>query len=136
MPPDLNFNRARAAGKTVDAAREFAFDVAGHLDLCGPSLIEGWVLWPSRPEVRFNLEVFADGRLLGQCEASQFRPDLQQAGYADGRCAFTFALPESVSVHDFASVRVRIQNSVLYLVPDDATKVWHQAARKELRAVG
>ena len=117
----------------------FALDVIGHVDLCGPNLIEGWIYWRSEPDTRFVVEVFADGRVLGRAEADRFRPDLQEAGYADGRYAFTFSLPPSVSVRDFSTTRIRIQNSSLFLMPDEATNVWrpaHRAGETVLRAVG
>ena len=106
-----------------------AIDVAGHLDLCGPELVEGWMFWASHPNARFSLDVLIDGKQLGQCEANLFRADLKEAGYGDGCCAFTFSIPASLTVRDFSTTRVRVRGSSLHLIPDDATTICPAAVR-------
>jgi hypothetical protein len=113
-------------------------DVVGHLDLCGPNLAEGWIFWCSQPERKLQLEIIIAGELLGLCDANLFRPDLQKAGYGDGRCAFSFHIPHTAAARDFASVRARLINSALYLMPDKATNLWcaeDQSAPAKLVAV-
>jgi hypothetical protein len=54
--------------------------ISGHMDLCGPDLIEGWLYsdaWDGDP---IKLQVFVDDNLIGECIADQFRADLQDAG--------------------------------------------------------
>jgi len=104
-------------------------DVVGHVDLCGPDLVEGWIFWGSQPNRKLQLEVIIGGELIGLCEASLFRPDLQKAGYGDGRCAFSFHVPHAVAARDFASARVRLLNSLLYLLPDRATVLYRANSR-------
>jgi hypothetical protein len=41
-----------------------AIDVSGHLDLCGPDLVEGWIFWASQPNTRLPLDVLIEGKLL------------------------------------------------------------------------
>jgi hypothetical protein len=98
-------------------------DVTGHLDLCGPELIEGWIFWRSNPDHRLQLQVFLEERLLGGCTADLFRQDLADAGLGDGNCAFSFRLPEDVVMDEPKSVRLRVAGSVLYLLPDAHTSL-------------
>ena len=104
-------------------------DVVGHIDLCGPDLVEGWVFWGSQPDQKLQLEVIIGGELLGRCDANLFRPDLQKAGYGDGRCAFSFHVAHVFTVRDFTSTRTRLVNSILYLLPDETTILWRAGAR-------
>jgi hypothetical protein len=100
----------------------FDVDVSGHLDLCGPKLVEGWILDAQNPKRRIHLQVFAEDVLLGECIADRLRPDLREAGMGDGHCAFSFAIPARSVVTDFSKIRLRIATSVLYLLPDSFTR--------------
>jgi hypothetical protein len=95
--------------------------VDGHLDLCGPNLVEGWIYGGGEPANKIRLQVFLDGMLQGECVADQLRTDLRDAGMGDGRCAFSFTIPPRNRIVDFTSVRLRIAGSVLYLMPDEYT---------------
>lgn len=96
-------------------------EFAGHLDLCGPKLVEGWVFSAPDPARKIRLQVFVEGKLLGECVADRLRPDLRDAGMGDGHCAFSFTIPVQTTVEDFSTVRLRVANSVLYLLPDAHT---------------
>jgi hypothetical protein len=116
-------------GEVEHRSPAFALDIAGHLDLCGPELVEGWIFWRSRPQEALRLEVFIEGVCHGECVADRYRMDLQQAGFGDGRCAFRFELPRSAAARDFSTARLRLANSVMYLLPDPATKLWQPRGR-------
>ncbi|MCW3473866.1 hypothetical protein [Limobrevibacterium gyesilva] len=96
-------------------------DVTGHLDLCGPELVEGWIFWHREPARKLELQVFMDNQLVGACMADLFRQDLRDAGLGDGHCAFSFRIPEGTTIRDFGSTRLRLTGSVLYLLPDNHT---------------
>jgi hypothetical protein len=96
-------------------------DFEGHLDLCGPNLVEGWICSGREPANKIRLQVFLDGVLQGECVADQLRTDLRDAGMGDGRCAFSFTIPPRNRIVDFTSVRLRVAGSVLYLMPDEFT---------------
>jgi hypothetical protein len=96
-------------------------DVVGHLDLCGPNLVEGWIYSAQQSTGKIRLQVFLDGILQGECVADQLRVDLREAGMGDGHCAFSFAIPTKSKTVDFRSVRLRIAGSVLYMLPDEYT---------------
>lgn len=98
-------------------------DVTGHLDLCGPELVEGWIIWLSQPQRKMRLQVFLGDQLLGECVADLFRQDLCDAGLGDGHCAFSFRVPGELTVRDPAAIRLRLTGSVLYLLPDKHTSL-------------
>jgi len=103
--------------------RTLCLDVTGHLDLCGPDLVEGWIYWGSELKEKLQLEIFIDAVLIGRCEADMFRPDLEKAGCGDGRCAFSFRIPRPAAVRDFSTTRARVAGSTLYLLPEETTVV-------------
>ncbi len=109
----IEYNRKAKTGADMD--------VTGHLDLCGPALVEGWVYWSHEPGRKMKLQVFIDDVLLGECVADRLRPDLRDAGMGDGHCAFSFAIPPQARIEDFTSVKLRVAGSVLYLLPDGFT---------------
>lgn len=53
----------------------------------------GWVWDPADPAKRLTVEVKLDGVTVRRREASDFRPDLPDAGVGDGRYAFSVELP-------------------------------------------
>ena len=96
-------------------------DVVGHLDLCGPGLVEGWIYSAQQSTSKIRLQVFIDGILQGECVADQLRVDLREAGMGDGHCAFSFTIPPKAKIVDFKSAQLRIAGSVLYMLPDEYT---------------
>jgi hypothetical protein len=97
--------------------------ISGHVDLCGPELIEGWLYcdaWEGEP---IKLQVFVGSELLGECDVNRFRNDLQEAGFGDGRCGFSFAVPEGVASFDFAETKLRLLETPVFLLPDEFSNV-------------
>jgi hypothetical protein len=76
-----------------------------------------------------QLEIMIGSEMVGRCDATLFRPDLQKAGYGDGRCAFSLHIPHTNIARDFASTRIRLANSLLCLLPDAATTLWQASSR-------
>ncbi|BDC49359.1 hypothetical protein F183_A16750 [Bryobacterales bacterium F-183] len=66
----------------------------GCLDWPSGQELIGWVWEPGDPQKRLTVEVTLDGVLLRRREASDFRPDLPDAGIGDGRHAFSIELPD------------------------------------------
>jgi hypothetical protein len=100
--------------------------ISGHVDLCGPELIEGWLYcdaWEGEP---IKLQVFIGDALLGECEADRFRNDLQEAGFGDGRCGFSFMVPEGGVSFNFAETRLRLLETPVFLLPDEFSNVSNQ----------
>jgi hypothetical protein len=94
--------------------------ISGHLDLCGSDLIEGWLYCDSW-EDGLTLQIFVADRLIGECVANAFRQDLQEAGYGDGHCGFSFKIPPEVQIQDVEETRLRLVGTPVYLLPDNFT---------------
>ena len=98
--------------------------ISGHLDLCGPALIEGWLHCDASPDEPIRLQVYVGATLLGECATDRFRQDLQDAGFGNGRCGFSFQIPEESGVTDFTSTRLRLVGSPVYLLPNEYTSIF------------
>jgi hypothetical protein len=96
-------------------------NISGHVDLCGPDLIEGWLYCDVWDDTSIKLQVYVGDALLGECIVDRFRADLQQAGFGDGRCGFSFPVPTELGPFDFTRTRLRFVGSPVYLLPDDHT---------------
>jgi len=97
--------------------------ISGHLDLCGPALIEGWLYseaWQGEP---IRLQVYVGDLLLGECTADRYRRDLQEAGFGTGNCGFSFAVSSELGLTDFSQTKLRLLESPVYLLPDDASNI-------------
>jgi hypothetical protein len=72
-----------------------------------PRRIEGWAHDASHPEMPVLLEVLLEGRVVGTVLACDYRADLKEAGFGNGRCAFNFNAPASFKPEDFPNIRIR-----------------------------
>jgi len=59
----------------------------------------------ANPDTPIELEVLVDGEIVGTVLANRYRPDLDRAGLADGRCAFSLTMPASAQHVSQVSVR-------------------------------
>jgi hypothetical protein len=100
---------ARAAGlvskPTTGANVEYArtADVAGPIHAVGmlenvsdDGWVRGWAWYPGEPGRRVEIEILADGVVIGDTLAASHRADLLSAGIGDGYCSFSFGLPPEV----------------------------------------
>jgi glycosyltransferase involved in cell wall biosynthesis len=65
----------------------------GHLDLVRRDRIAGWALDEANPDRPVMLRILDNGVPIGEVRAEEYRKDLQEAGIAEGRCAFAFSVP-------------------------------------------
>lgn len=68
--------------------------VEGYLDGVRFRTVQGWACDTSRTENRLLVCVGVNGASAGIALADQFRADLAQAGYGDGKYGFQFPVPE------------------------------------------
>ncbi len=66
----------------------------GYIDVIKDGRILGWAIDNARPKTRLQLEILAAGARIGIARADLYREDLSAAGIGDGRCAFSFDLPD------------------------------------------
>lgn len=64
----------------------------GHLDLFQNGVLEGWACLSDTPHCAIPLDIFIDGNKVDTIMPDQYRSDLEQAGYGNGRCAFKYSI--------------------------------------------
>lgn len=57
------------------------------------AVLEGWAVDMAAPDVAVELDILLDGQRYARLPANRYRPDLDHAGLAGGRCGFTCPLP-------------------------------------------
>ena len=79
----------------------------GYVDAVHPNRIEGWAQNADHPEAPVCLDVYADGKLIGQVLANQYREDLKEARIGNGHHSFVFVPPPGGLAFAFDAVEVR-----------------------------
>ncbi|HWB51431.1 MAG TPA: phytanoyl-CoA dioxygenase family protein [Stellaceae bacterium] len=110
--------------------------IRGSLDRCDDQLIEGWATLVDQPEKKLSLEAVLGDRVVGRFVADRFRADLNEAGIADGECAFSFAMPAFVPKSEIRNLAVRIEGAPLYLRPPAAGPGCGAAVRETVSRFG
>ena len=87
----------------------------GHLDDADRARVRGWAFDDAAPDVPVSLVVTAGDTVLGRVLANAFRPDLREAGLADGRCSFEFEFAGSVSPFEDHLLAVRQETDGTHL---------------------
>ena len=96
------------------AARAEAGELRGFIDHVGSKRIKGWAQSADHPEAPVCLDIYAQGRLIGQVLANRYREDLKQAGLGSGCHSFDFALPAGLqAAPDAIEVRRSLDGAVL-----------------------
>jgi hypothetical protein len=85
--------------------------IKGHIDYCSAKRFDGWVCDLDDPQMRLRLAVHSGATLLGSCVADRFRDDLANEGLTDGRCAFGFELPDTLSTAELLALDISIVDS-------------------------
>jgi hypothetical protein len=83
-----------AAISSIDKSREPA---VGMLEtVSDDGWVKGWAWYPDVPDRRVEIEILADGEVVGDTLAATHRSDLLAAGKGDGNCSFSYGLPAEV----------------------------------------
>ena len=75
---------------------DFYSDYAGNLDGASNSGIVGWCWDSTRPNIPLGVEIYADGTLIQQVRASNYRSDLYADGYGNGNHGFSIPMPANL----------------------------------------
>lgn len=67
----------------------------GHIELVNDTMIEGWAVNEGDPDRPVELVLMRNGLPLQRITATRYRPDLEMADLAGGRCAFRIPVPGS-----------------------------------------
>jgi hypothetical protein len=69
--------------------------------------LDGWAHDAQHPELPVLLEILLEGSVIGTVLACDFREDLLQAGFGQGRCSFTFVSPVKLRASLLPTLHVR-----------------------------
>src|SRR5262245_2800122 len=67
-------------------------DIQGSLDRCDTTGIHGWVFNKIKHDDALEIEVLAEGQLIGRAIADKYRDDLLASGIGNGKHCFKVAL--------------------------------------------
>ncbi len=87
----------------------------GFFDTADCQVIAGWARDTRRPQVPATVDIFDGEMLLATVAADQFRRDLADAGYGDGRHGFTYAVPASLKDGKPHAIRVTVAGTQVEL---------------------
>lgn len=93
--------------------QESILAISGFVDVCTLRAIGGWVWDDERPDVRLEVEILYEGRLLARVFAAAFRDELSESNLGDGQHSFWY-LPES-PLPDVDKVCVRVAGAAIFL---------------------
>jgi hypothetical protein len=79
----------------------------GHLDEVSYSHVAGWAADTSDPDGIVEVSIFVDGRKVVQTECNQYRPDLKEQGFGQGRHGFLYDFP--VKLDEASSRRIAVR---------------------------
>lgn len=81
---------------------------SGWLDVVNCQRIAGWATSTPRPPTPLNVDLYAEGRMIGTFPAEHFRPEVYQAGAGPLLCGFDFPTPEMLRDGQPHSITVKI----------------------------
>ena len=116
--------RARAM---LDRARGRA--IAGHVDAAREGVLYGWAWRADAPDCRLLVDIFVEGRFVGQALAHLDRPDLRDAGIGDGRYGFELLVGDRLT-SDLRGVRA------FALAGRRRVELMSPASRRETTSIG
>jgi hypothetical protein len=68
-------------------------ELRGYIDVLGENEVAGWAQSSGHPEAAVCLDIYVDGRPIGQVLANSYREDLERAGVGSGCHSFRFTPP-------------------------------------------
>ncbi len=108
----LEAMRRRLAGR-VELAAPATAKLRGHVESISDGAVHGWVMDEANPAAPVELDIIVEGEAVARVLANRYRADLDHAGLAGGCCAFTVALPASVTSLGQIEVRHTANGSAL-----------------------
>jgi hypothetical protein len=102
-----NFSIVIAGIEGGAPAAHQAGELRGWIDSATHEEIYGWAWQAEHPTHPVRLEILVGDVPLGETVANENRPDVRDAGHGDGRCGFTFRLPQPLLPFVAHTIRVR-----------------------------
>lgn len=83
----------------------------GRFDTIIEGRAEGWVFNHSKPDQRYEVDIYAENRLVAWGKADLFREDLELAKKGDGRIKFSIPLPRRVLAGHAKKIIARVHGT-------------------------
>jgi hypothetical protein len=87
----------------------------GKIEVFNRRYLSGWIAEFGDRQIKPRLELLLDGEVILSTPANELREDVQRVGFGDGLCEYQMMLPEALTAHEMARVKLRIAESDLYL---------------------
>lgn len=94
---------SRIAGIAATAGAPGA--LAGNIERIEDGVLHGWIADTANAAEPVEADVLVDGEVVARVLANRYRADLDKAGFANGNCAFTVAVPPSAASVDQVTLR-------------------------------
>lgn len=96
---------------SLSAPAASSTEVNGHFDYILDDRAFGWAFAPAHPHKRLTIEIIANGEVVAQGLAQQFREDLQTAGIGDGCYMFDLQLSHELFDGQVHSLTARVADT-------------------------
>lgn len=96
---------------SLSAPAASSTEVNGHFDYILDDRAFGWAFAPAHPQKRLTIEIIANGEVVAQGLAQQFREDLQTAGIGDGCYMFDLQLSHELFDGQVHSLTARVADT-------------------------
>ena len=100
---------ALRAGVRVEEGKPRLGGLRGFVDRVSADSVEGWAQNIEHPEAPVCLDIYTNGRLIGQVLANRYREDLAKARLGSGRHGFVFTPPRGLTI---GSDKVEVRRSL------------------------
>ncbi len=87
-----------------------ALPIQGFFDGLTGGRLHGWAWRPDQPDTPVVIEITLNGRVLGEVEANQFRPDVREAGIGHGRYGFSMTFDAPIDLREAVRVVARVKD--------------------------
>lgn len=114
LAPGESFAAAAAEPSSSSPGARFSLEdpVVGRVERVCDGVLSGWACRPDEPGRRATLRVIVDDAAVAEGRADLDRPELAEAGLADGRCGFRVALPVELAGDPCHNLRVEANGGV------------------------
>jgi GT2 family glycosyltransferase len=93
--------------KPPSRSGETTADVLGNIDQAEPYRISGWAYYRHRPTERVTVEVLLNGASVAKVRCDEYRKDLKEAGFGDGKHSFSWVPDDSLLQPGSYNVEIR-----------------------------
>ncbi len=112
------FNKALNEIKinSIDYLLESRINTAiGNVEEVTESFCSGWAFYISEPLKPAKVNIFVNGKKIGETIANIHRPDIKENLHPTGNCGFVFLFPEGFKLKDTDNIEVIVEKDIISL---------------------